>query len=498
MSRMLLPILSTLMLVLWPAGSRATPLEDLTRQLASSAPDVAYRALVGLGDEAVSPLRDTGCDSAAGPHRGRAVLALQEIGTPRAQAALRAIATCALEDDNPDLQRWAVLAVAELTSYPPTLAVLIEEHWDRRELVQALLERAVTLADEDHLVLGHWLVAPHGRTRWAEALADFRPRIVPVRDLARVMATGHDPVHQACAANVLLAMPPGHGVPSAILDAHRFDRAADALPWTHLPQVGRFDLSSDVARPLADELMAWLLVHGSAEGALADATWSFLAPEARALGRPTSKADWLHLWGATASVATMAARLPVAMLPAELDGAWQREVAFQDALSRDRLSGIADAAATPSPMLRARAFQRLTWARRGPRRRALASSYRELWSPLDATSGPRVYADVATILAEGGDMVRWKDVAPMGHKLIERYLRADRYDQWSAATAYEDGLIELQDAYDAGGTIPRCCQDGWLYWLGRVEGRGSVRARLRRLGMHQIPHFETLIAEQRR
>lgn len=471
---------------LWWSPARAAP------------PEEGYRSLVALGDLAVPALREAGCRAEASPHRAQAVLALQEIGSEEAQAALRHVARCAADLD-PDVHRWAVQAAAALTDEPAVVAVLLAEHEAYPDLVREVQDRARELWRAERFEARDWLLAPSGDSAWAEELARRFPDMVPVRALARAVARHRDPGRRVLAANILLTLPPGHGLGDALVDAHRFDPAAASMPWTGRPQVGRFTLTESRSRMLASELVAWLITSRSAlDPELAAVAWGFVPAGTKALGAPASRADWLHAWATFASGPEMEERLPLPVLPAGLGSAWAAETAFQASIEARDAYGIARAAANPSRILRQRAHAQLDGYRRGARRRGLRDAYTVLWQRLDEHSGPRAYAEVATIVAEGRGSVKWRDVAPLGHALIEQYIRADRWGRWSALMAYEDGLLELQDAYDVGGTIPGCCGDGWLYWLGRKDGRAAVRRRLRRLGMHRLPHYATLVQNQRR
>lgn len=495
MTRMLLGGLLTAVGATSTGALAGPPPAVQIRTLGDPAGD-AFAAVVQMGDRAVPALRDAACGAPAGEDRGRSVLVLQEIGTALAQAALVDVSRCAADTD-PPVHQWAVVAAARLTTDPAVLAVLWHENGDDPALASELEARAVDLWKGGDLRTSHWLVAPGGDSGWATALAARRPHIVPVRALARAMARHPDPRARAYAADVLLALPPGYRLGDALVAAYQFDSAAAAMPWTGRPEVGRFTLSATRSRRLASELIPWLITSPMPlDRDLAEVTWGFVPRAAQALGEPATRADWLHLWGAFAPLSELEVRLPVALLPSSLESAWASEVALQHAEATSTAAELASAATRPSAILRRRAHQALQDVRRAPRRRALRAAYRVLWERLDDRAGPRAYADVAAIVAEGGADVRWRDVAPLGHRLVERYVRADRFDQWSAMLAYEDGLLDLQDAYDAGGTIPRCCGDGWLYWLGRVDGRATVRRRVRTLGLQRVPHFATLVQNQ--
>ncbi|MBX2796783.1 MAG: hypothetical protein KTR31_03910 [Myxococcales bacterium] len=457
----------------------------------------AIGALVELNDDAVLALQHVGCALHDPARSAEAVLALQQIGTAPAVHALVQIADCAADED-PRVHEWAVQAAAAVTSDPLDLVVLYEQHEAFPAVLEPVHARAVSFVEAGEWSLRHWLAAPGSGL--AQALAESHPDLVPVRGLCRAVAGHASPGAQVRAADVLLRLPVGHpGLGDALVEAHRFDPLAEPPSWPVGPQVARFTLPPSHARPLASALVAWLLASESqAPGALAEAAWSFVDPAEQRLGRPQGTADWLHLWAAFETLEVVEQRLPLPMLPSELQAAWEDEMLLQRGIATRDRHAIAAAATAPSPILRTRAHRALRAFRPGPQRGALRTAYRDLVAALDTNAGPRAYRSVASIVSEGGGVTRWPDIAPLGHQLIERYLWADRVDDWGALNTYEDALLGLQDAYDAGRGTGGCCVDGWLGWLATVDGRDEVRERLRHLGLMRIPHFRTLVRSRLR
>ena len=238
--------------------AHATPPALVTELATAEHTAPAFDALVSLGDRAVPALSDGGCEPHSDAARGRIVLVLQQIGTRAAGQALRKIGQCTVQDA-PEVHRWAILAAIAVANDPADLIQLYDGPFAFPELREEIEAAALERLNAGDFKSRHWLM-PASEPSLTSILTPRMPQAVPVARVARAMAQHQDAAVRAQAAEILLALPPGHeGLGRALIEAHRFEPTASAPLWADQPHIARFTLTNNENRELSRELIAWML-----------------------------------------------------------------------------------------------------------------------------------------------------------------------------------------------------------------------------------------------